>query len=73
VGSFRSHATFHEDCTVYVHKRLEEALKPAYLRVVGLWNARGGITIDVVAQTGELPSECSLLPLEKTAYRGGRE
>ena len=71
--SFRNHGTFHEDCTGYVHERLKDALDPAYLRVVGLWNARGGIAIDVTVQTGELPSGCTLLPLEKTAYRAGRE
>lgn len=71
--SFRNHGTFHEDCTVYIHNRLSEALNPKYIRVVGLWYARGGIPIDVVIQTGNLPPGCTLLPLEKTGYRGGRE
>jgi len=73
VASFRNHGAFHEDCTVYVHKRLDEVMKPKYLRVVGLWYARGGISIDVVMQSGSLPHNCTLLPLEKTTYRGGRE
>jgi len=72
LGSFRNLGTFHEDCTAYIHKRLSDALDAAFLRVVGLWNARGGITIDCVVQTGELPSNCALLPLGRTDYRAGR-
>ena len=70
--SFRNYGTFNEDCTVYIHRRLSEALAPKYIRVAGLWNARGGVTIDVVLQSGTLPPNCFPLPLEKLAYRGGR-
>jgi 7-cyano-7-deazaguanine reductase len=73
LGSFRNHGTFHEACTVYIHDRLRDVLAPHYLRVVGLWYARGGITIDVVMQSGRLPDNCELLPLTKTAFRGGRD
>ncbi len=73
LGSFRNHGTFHEDCIVYIHNRLKEALSPKFIRVTGLWNARGGITIDVVVETGTLPPSCTILPLGKTDYRGGRE
>lgn len=73
LGSFRNYGSFHEACTVTVHKRLEAALEPKYLRVVGLWYARGGIPIDVVVETGACPPNCTPLPLGKTTYRGGRE
>lgn len=73
LGSFRNHGAFHEDCTVAVHNRLRDAMEPKFIRVVGLWSARGGITIDVNIQTGVLPETCVLLPLSKTGYRGGRE
>ncbi|MGC9194952.1 MAG: preQ(1) synthase [Syntrophobacteraceae bacterium] len=73
LGSFRNHGAFHEDCTVYIHDRLKEAMAPKFLRVTGIWNARGGIAIDVVVQSGELPSNCVLLPLGATDYRGGRQ
>ncbi len=73
LGSFRNHGTFHEDCTVYIHNRLKEAMSPKFIRVTGLWYARGGITIDAVIETGSLPPSCTLLPLEKATYRGGRE
>ena len=28
LGSFRNHGAFHEDCTVYIHNRLKEAMSP---------------------------------------------
>lgn len=70
--SFRTVGTFNEDCTSYIHQRLCQSLAPKYIRTVGLWNARGGITIDVVLESGKLPANCLLLPLERVAYRGGR-
>lgn len=73
LGSFRSFGSFHEDCTVYIHNRLKEAMAPKFIRVCGLWNARGGIAIDVVIESGSLPPSCTLLPPGKTTYRGGRE
>jgi 7-cyano-7-deazaguanine reductase len=73
LGSFRNQGTFHEDCTVYIHNRLSEVLSPKFIRVTGIWNARGGIAIDVVIQSGVLPPSCTILPQGKTDYRGGRE
>ncbi|MCK8603395.1 preQ(1) synthase [Desulfoferrobacter suflitae] len=73
LGSFRNWRTFQEDCTVYIHNRLQEATQPQFLRVVALWYARGGITIDVTIQSGALPPQCTPLPLGRTAYRGGRD
>lgn len=70
---FRNHGTFHEECTVYIHNRLKEVMNPKFIRVTGLWNARGGITIDVVVETGTFPNGCTMLPLPKTGYSGGRE
>lgn len=70
--SFRNCGTFNEDCTVYIHGRLRDILDPKYLRVTGLWNARGGVTIDVVIECGNLPPSCTPLPLDRIAYRGGR-
>lgn len=73
LGSFRNRRTFQEDCTVYIHNRLQEATQPQFLRVMALWYARGGITIDVTIQSGALPPQCTLLPLGRTTYRGGRD
>ncbi len=63
VGSFRNYGIFQEQGTVYIHDRLWEALEPTYLRVVALWNARGGISIDVCVERGTIPPSCRLLPL----------
>jgi 7-cyano-7-deazaguanine reductase len=73
LGSFRNYGTFHEDCTVYIHNRLKEAMSPKFIRVTGIWNARGGIAIDVVVESGVLPPSCTVLPLGKTECRVGRE
>jgi 7-cyano-7-deazaguanine reductase len=73
LGSFRNHGTFHEDCTGYIHNRLKDAMAPKFIRVTGLWNARGGIAIDVVVESGILPSGCTILPLPRSGYSGGRQ
>ncbi|MDJ1156843.1 preQ(1) synthase [Chelatococcus sp. SYSU_G07232] len=59
--SFRNHGAFHEDCTVYIGKRLAEFLEPQWMRVGGYWYPRGGIPIDVFWQTGA-PPEGLFLP-----------
>ena len=71
--SYRNHGAFHENCTVAIQKRLQQAMEPKYLRVVGLWYARGGITIDVTVEAGSLPVGCHVLPLGRSSYRGGRD
>jgi 7-cyano-7-deazaguanine reductase len=53
--SFRNHGAFHEDCTVYISKRLVSSLQPHWLRISGFWYPRGGIPIDVFYQTGTPP------------------
>ena len=73
IGSFRNHGAFHEDCTVYIHKRLKEAMAPKYLRVTGRWSVRGGIAIDVLVEDGCLPANCTLLPVPKSASRADFE
>lgn len=53
--SFRNHGAFHEDCTVYIGKRLLELLAPRWLQIGGYWYPRGGIPIDVFWQVGSVP------------------
>ena len=70
LGSFRNHGAFHEDCTVFVARRLVDALAPTWLRIGGYWYPRGGIPIDVFWQTGE-PLKSVWLPDQGVApYRG---
>jgi 7-cyano-7-deazaguanine reductase len=68
--SFRNHAAFHEDCTVYVAKRVVAAIRPKYLRIAGYWYPRGGIPIDVFWQTGKLPAGTWLPDTGVQPYRG---
>jgi len=70
LGSFRNHAAFHEDCTVAIAKRLEEAVQPKWLRIGGYWYPRGGIPIDVFYQTGEAPDGVWIPDQGVQPYRG---
>ncbi|MBT5415188.1 MAG: NADPH-dependent 7-cyano-7-deazaguanine reductase QueF [Rhodospirillaceae bacterium] len=70
LGSFRNHGAFHEDCTVMVAKRIEDAIRPQWLRIGGYWYPRGGMPIDVFYQSGP-PPEGLWLPDQGVApYRG---
>jgi 7-cyano-7-deazaguanine reductase len=68
--SFRNHGAFHEDCTLYVAKRVIDAISPRWLRIGGYWNPRGGIPIDVFWQTGEAPAGLWLPEQGVAPYRG---
>jgi 7-cyano-7-deazaguanine reductase len=70
LGSFRNHASFHEDCTLGIARRLVAALAPSWLRVVGYWYPRGGIPIDVFYQTGPPPDGLWLPDPGVAPYRG---
>jgi 7-cyano-7-deazaguanine reductase len=70
LGSFRNHASFHEDCTILIGKRIAAAIKPKYLRIAGYWYPRGGIPIDVFWQTGKLPTSVWLPDTGVSPYRG---
>ena len=70
LGSFRNHASFHEDCTVLIGKRIVAAIKPKFLRIAGYWYPRGGIPIDVFWQTGRLPTGAWLPDTGVAPYRG---
>jgi 7-cyano-7-deazaguanine reductase len=68
--SFRNHGAFHEDCTIQVAKRVIAAIEPAWLRIGGYWNPRGGMPIDVFWQTGAPPEGLWLPDQGVPAYRG---
>ena len=70
LGAFRNHATFHEDCTLGIARRLIAALAPRWLRIGGYWYPRGGIPIDVFYQTGEPPTGLWLPDPGVAPYRG---
>ncbi|MFK0205273.1 preQ(1) synthase [Agrobacterium sp. NPDC090283] len=68
--SFRNHGAFHEDCSVYIAKRLVELLQPKWLRIGAYWYPRGGIPIDVFWQTGPAPEGVWLPDQGVAPYRG---
>ncbi|MCZ7480269.1 preQ(1) synthase [Rhizobium rhizogenes] len=68
--SFRNHGAFHEDCSVYIAKRLVELLRPKWLRIGAYWYPRGGIPIDVFWQTGAAPEGVWLPDQGVPTYRG---
>ena len=70
LGSFRNHGAFHEGCTVAIAKRLDDTLKPVWLRIGGYWYPRGGMPIDVFYQTGEPPTGLWLPDQGVATYRG---
>jgi 7-cyano-7-deazaguanine reductase len=68
--AFRNHGAFHEDCSVYIAKRIVELLDPKWLRIGAYWYPRGGIPIDVFWQTGEAPKGVWLPEQGVATYRG---
>ncbi len=68
--AFRNHGAFHEDCSVYIAKRIIELLDPKWLRIGAYWYPRGGIPIDVFWQTGEPPKGVWLPDQGVATYRG---
>jgi 7-cyano-7-deazaguanine reductase len=68
--SFRNHGAFHEDCSVYIARRLVELLQPKWLRIGAYWYPRGGIPIDVFWQTGPAPEGVWLPDQGVATYRG---
>ncbi|MEK9684422.1 MAG: preQ(1) synthase [Rhodospirillaceae bacterium] len=70
LGAFRNEGHFHEDCTVGIAKRLEQELKPLWLRIGGYWYPRGGIPIDVFYQSAPPPSDLWLPDQQVSSFRG---
>jgi 7-cyano-7-deazaguanine reductase len=68
--AFRNHGAFHEDCSVYIAKRIIDLLDPEWLRIGAYWYPRGGIPIDVFWQTGEAPKGVWLPDQGVPGYRG---
>ena len=68
--SFRNHGAFHEDCSVYIAKRIVDLLAPKWLRIGAYWYPRGGIPIDVFWQSGEPPAGLWLPAQDVPGYRG---
>jgi 7-cyano-7-deazaguanine reductase len=70
LNAFRNHGAFHEGCTVSIGKRLNELLKPCWIRIGGYWYPRGGMPIDVFWQAGKLPKGVWVPDQGVAPYRG---
>ena len=70
LGSFRNVGAFHEDCTVKIGKRVQQATLPKFIRIAGFWYPRGGMPIDVFWQSGKLPAGVWLPDPGVPPYRG---
>jgi len=68
--SFRNHGAFHEDCTVAIAKRVQEAAKPRWVRIAGYWYPRGGIPIEVFWQSAPPPEGLWVPDTGVAPYRG---
>ena len=55
IESLRNHQGFHEQCVEDLYSRLESALKPDSLQVVGFFQRRGGIDITPWRSSTETP------------------
>jgi len=54
--SFRNEGAFHEAVTNQILRDLVKVLEPRWLKITGVFNARGGITPTIVAQYNGQPS-----------------
>ena len=68
--SFRNASGFHEDTTVKIGKRIQQVIKPKFIRVAGYWYPRGGMPIDVFWQSGKLPNGVWVPETGVPSYRG---
>ena len=70
--AFRQHGAYHEDVTVSIGKRLASEMRPHWLRIAGFFNGRGGISIDIVWETGVLPANVRPLSIDNVKlYNNG--
>ncbi len=70
LGAFRNHGAFHEDCSIYIARRLMELLEPKWFRLGAYWYPRGGIPIDVFWQSGAPPEGLWIPDQGVPTYRG---
>jgi 7-cyano-7-deazaguanine reductase len=68
----RDHGAFHEAVTTSIGWRLFEEMQPYWLRIAGFWNGRGGISIDIVWEAGQLPNGVKPLSIDNVKlYNNG--
>ena len=68
--SFRNYGGFHEDCTIKIAKKIIHYVKPKWIRVVSIWNPRGGIPIDVYFEEGVIPKGVFIQKISPDIFKG---
>lgn len=53
IFSFRNHNTFHEEAVNYILERIKKAVAPRWIEVSGNFMPRGGIAINISAESGD--------------------
>ncbi len=71
IFSFRNHGAFHETVSNYIIDRIYECIKPKWIRISALFYKRGGISIDIFAEHGQLPENMNV-PSMPAPMDGGR-
>ncbi len=71
IQSFRNHGSFHESVSNYIIDRIITEIKPKWIRITALFYRRGGISIDVFAESGKIPKNFKA-PALPVCYEGGR-
>ncbi len=70
MNSYRNHGAFHEQIATSIGNRLWSEAVPIWLRVAALFNARGGIPIDVFYTRGEKPVSLYVPDVDLNPFRG---
>lgn len=65
--SFRNHGHFHEVGIDRIAREIYECITPRFIRVIGDFNKRGGISIVPITELGD-PNWSSKIPLPKIEY-----
>lgn len=63
--SFRNHGSFHEDCVNMIMKDLISLMDPKYIEVWGIFNPRGGISIDPYCNYGRAETSYEVLAQQR--------
>jgi len=71
IQSFRNHGEFHESVSNYIIDRIASEIKPKWIRIAAYFYRRGGISIDIFAESGKIPAGFSV-PLLPNSFEGGR-
>ena len=68
--SFRNHGAFHESVSNYIIDRIIECISPKWIRISAFFYRRGGVSIDVFAESGKIPENINIPDIPKSSEQG---